>query len=137
MTTDRTPTTDRERLALIQARVAATTTGTWSFDGGTCIEIAADLDQDRFDALPETVARIELCDADGYFIAHAPHDVRYLLAQLADQSAALERAATLANELRNLLADQRVPAAVDNTVTDLNEALTTSLHTPQTGDARG
>ena len=92
------------RIEDIQNRLSAATPGPWEVDELGDVATVPEFDLHRFDIMPETIARTELRKEDGAFIANAPADVSYLLAELrkareavADAKAeALEEAAALA-----------------------------------------
>ena len=71
-----------ERLDEIAARLAAATPGPWVDGGRGCVETVPEFDLDRFDIMPETIARCELQYEDAALIANAPADIAWLLAEL-------------------------------------------------------
>lgn len=86
-----TPATDSERVEQIRARVEAATPGPWWVQ-------THDSRNHPFLAAVHTTAEPMVTEvamaygvADGEFVAHAPEDVRYLLARLAEQAATIER----------------------------------------------
>jgi hypothetical protein len=69
-------------LAEIQARVDAATPGPWKHDGSGDVEDVPEFVLDRFDIMPQTIARADLRNEDAEFIAHARTDVPMLVAAL-------------------------------------------------------
>lgn len=68
-------------LDAIKTRAEAATKGPWAYDG-SYVETVAPFDLHRFDAMSETVARIDLLDEDGEFIAAARTDIPALIAEV-------------------------------------------------------
>ena len=88
-----------ELIAEIQARVDAATKGPW-VTCGIYVETVPEFALDRFDIMPETVAKADVGDHDAEFIAHARQDIPNLLAALEKSEAEVVRLGGVIAEAR-------------------------------------
>lgn len=89
-----TPATDSERVERIWMRLEVASPGPWTVETDYLDTVTGE-GGDVFVGTPEgcitPLTSDEYVHADAEFIAHAPEDVRYLLALLAEQAATIER----------------------------------------------
>jgi len=100
------------RIEDIQNRLSAATPGPWEVDELGDVAAVPEFDLHRFDIMPETIARTELRKEDGAFIAAAPADVAFLLAELRKAREALARVEEIADLYRFTIMSRDIRAAV-------------------------
>jgi hypothetical protein len=125
------PVTARVVLEGIKKQLAAATPGPWANGGRGYVETIPEFDLQRFDIMPETIARTELRDEDAVFIASAPSTVSRLTAALEAVLATADSMDRIADFNLSVLPSDDMGISLRQHAEDLRAAIENALRESQ------